>query len=136
MVKQAFKKRYVYSNPEKYRLFLKKRFTQLEPRWYSIAYYQEVETSDGPMFAVKIVQGEIENPHLEPIAEVWINDEYVYLWRDHCWTIAVDKDNKPICKLPEGKAWHMVFDPDQFTLPPKHCNKVLILHRIGSQTVE
>lgn len=136
MVKQAFKKQYIYSNPGKYRLFLKKQFTRLEPRWYSITHHQEVLTIDGPMVAAKIIYNEIENPHLEIIAEVWINDEYIYLWRDHCWTIAVDKGNKPICELLCGASWHEIFDPNQFTLPPPCCNKVLLLHKIGSQTVE
>lgn len=136
MVKQAFKKKYLYSNQEKYRLFLKRKFTTLTPNWYSVSSYTEVLTVDGPMFAVEIIQNEIENPSYEPIAEVWINDEYVYLWREHCWTVAVDKNNKPICKLPKGEPWWEIFGPNQFTLPPRACHKILLIHRIGHLTVE
>lgn len=142
MVKQAFKKRYLHSNPEKYRLFLKRVFTTLPPRWYSVAYFREIETTDGPMYAAKLVQNQIDNPALDPIAEVWINNEYVYLWNDQCYTIAVDKNNRPICTIQTDQApsgwllWEQVFDPNQYTLPPPLCDKVLLLHRIGHQAVE
>lgn len=129
MVKKAFKKRYLYSNPEKYRIFLKKVFTTQPPRWYSVAHHQEVETADGPMQAVKIVLGMIENPALEAIAEVWVNGEYVYLWREYCWTIAVDKNNAPICQ----SDWNDT--SGEFTITPPPCHKTMLLHQVGSSTV-
>lgn len=130
MATKAFRKDFPYQNPERYRLFLKKQFVTREPRYYSVAYYRKVETPDGPMYAMGIVQG-LENPELEPIAECWINNEYVYLWRGHCWTVAVDKDNARILKLISRSDG--LFEAS--VIPPP-CDKTLIIHKVGTDTVE
>ncbi len=146
-MKQAFKKKYDYASDEKYRIFLKKKFTTLTPRYYSVVAAEEVDTCEGPMVAMKIVTDEIENPNYEPIAEVWINDEYVYLWREHCWTIAVNKNNERIYQMQDR--WHdlmtkgrqvfsaqTIINPDKFTIAPSPCNKVILIHKIGHEPVE
>lgn len=131
---KAFRKEFPYQNPERYRLFLKSQFLSREPRYYSVAYYRLVQTPDGPMYAMKLTAG-IENPDLEPIAECWINNEYVYLWRDHCWTVAVDKKNKRIMEL-EGldvRGDSSLYDT---SIIPAPCNKTLVIHKVGTDTIE
>jgi hypothetical protein len=59
-IKRTFKK-YDYTSPEKYRLFLKKKFTTLTPRYYSVVSAEDIETVDGPMTAMRIVTNEIDN---------------------------------------------------------------------------
>jgi hypothetical protein len=49
------------------------------------------------MFAEDCVD-DIENPEYDTIAECTINGEQIYLWQDHCWGIAVDKNGKEILK--------------------------------------
>jgi len=135
-MKHAHRRSYDFKNPEKYRLFLKKQFTTLKPHFYSVAYYRRVETTDGPMYAVKIVPEGIENPELEPIAEVWINGEFVYLWNDHCWAIATNDKNRPICEYSNG-AYSL--DPYEFSGvdgPPLPCHKVMLIYRIGTDPVD
>ncbi len=129
MATKAFRKDFPYQNPERYRLFLKKQFVTREPRYYSVAYYRKVETPDGPMYAMKIVQG-LENPDLEPIAECWINNEYVYLWRGHCWTIAVDKANNRILNLHREEGLY------EASLLPSACDKTIIVHKVGTDAIE
>lgn len=126
-MKQAFKKDLPYANPDKYRLFLKQKFTTLTPQFYGVVAVQRIETADGPMYAIKIDPDAISDPTKDSIAEVWINDEYVYLWRDHCWMVAVDKNNAPLSQR---------LTLNEFTAVPRSCNKVLVVHRIGSLTVE
>ncbi len=135
-MKLAFKKQYAYTSPEKYRIFLKQKFTSLTPRYYSVVAAEDVETVEGQMVAMQIVTDEIENPKYEPIAEVWINDEYVYLWRDYCWTTAVDKNNRSICQINDQFSTQAVLGDKRFTIIPAPCNKTMLIHKIGSEPVE
>lgn len=136
-MKKIYRKQYDFGDPEKYRMFLKRQLLKLNPRYYSVASFKKIETSDGPMYAVRIVL-EIENPGMEPIAECWINDQYIYLWRDYCWTIAVnDKGNEVLnedySNHPEEPFSFAVKVPGQSKLDiaPKPCNKTMVVHRIG-----
>ncbi len=136
--KKAYHKKYDYGSPEKYRLFLKKNFLTLEPTYYSVASCTEVDTVEGPMYAIHIVSGALENPELETIAEVWINDEFVYLWRDHCWGIAVNKDNHPIITSKKPQ-WSMTASVGKKTIinqRPQTCDKSILIHKIGHQAIE
>jgi hypothetical protein len=139
MVKLAYKKKYDFGDHEKYRLFLKEHLLKLSPRYYGVCACRRIDTSDGLMYAIKIVQ-DLENPHFEPIVEAWINDEFVYLWRDHCWAIAVDKNGKRIIKsalfptacLDLNLPMH---HKDQ-ALIPDMADKFIVIHRIGTETIE
>ncbi len=129
MIKQAYKKKYDYGNSEKYRIFLKQNLLKLQPRYYSVSGCKRIDTTDGIMYAVSIIQ-DIENPALEPIIEAFINDEYIYLWRDHCWAIAVDKEGSRIVTQSDC-------DPDilNIAIPEKAYDKIMVIHRIGLDTV-
>ncbi len=96
-MKKAFKKRFDFAstNPERYLIFLKEHFTKTKPRFKSVLSKTRVDTVDGVMFAVDIVD-DIENPNLDTIAECVVNGETIFLWNDHCWAVAVDKDEKEI----------------------------------------
>lgn len=133
-MKKAFKKKFDYASPEKYRLFLKKQLLNLAPRYYSVVSEHEIETTDGTMVAVRIVYDQIENPNYELIAEVWINDEYIYLWRDQCWTIAVDKDNQRICQM-QSTSTKMMHGSSKFTVAPEPCHKTMVIHQIGHEPI-
>ncbi len=146
---QIYKRKYNFSNPEKYQLFLKEHILKLAPRFYSVVNVKEIETVQGTMFAIKIIYNEIQNPKFEPIAEAIINSEYIYLWRDYCWAIAVDKNDKHILKeevpliqhrshmtnhglqtVTTFGANHNINDP----IAP--CNKRMIIHQIGIAAIE
>jgi hypothetical protein len=147
MVKQAYKKKYDFSNSEKYRLFLKKHLTKLTPRYYSVASCRQIHTVDGPMYALRIVTGEIENHNLEVIAEAWINDEYIYLWRDHCWAIAVDKNSQRIlredrlfdeefCGTAAGFGGQVTGSAATINVAPSPCNKTMVIHKVGTESID
>jgi hypothetical protein len=140
MVK-AFHKKFEFGSSERYRLFLKKHLLKLNPRYYSIAYYRRVGTTSGEMFALKIVQ-ELQNPGLEPIAECWINDQYVYVWRDQCWMVATDERGRQVLKEegPENEVRVSLGVSGQlgrrkFDIAPSPCNKTLLLHKVGTESV-
>jgi hypothetical protein len=135
-MKQAFKKKYDFGDANKYRLFLKRHLTKVVPRFYGVAACRAVDTTDGPMYALQIVL-DIENPNFEPIAEAWINDEFIYLWRDHCWAVAVDKQGCKIVKEDycSGDPFANMVINDINTIPVP-CNKVLLVHRVGLSEVE
>lgn len=139
-MKVLYKKQYPYSNQDKYRIFLKNQLTNQTPRLYSVVTADEIETVSGPMFALHITIDEISNPNLEIIAEVWINDDYMYVWRDQCWTIAVDSNNFPAWKSPKSdrneSSWQVSMKHGGFTIAPAPCNKVLVIHKVGTQPVE
>lgn len=139
-MKKAYRKKYQFGDSERYRIFLKKNLLRLNPRYYSIAALTSLQTPDGPMYAIQIV-AEIADPNMEPIAECWINDQYIYLWREHCWTIAVDDRGNEILKedfphhsgsfggtVQVGKA--------KLDIAPPACNKTMIIHQIGNEPLE
>jgi hypothetical protein len=144
MAKHVYKKTYGFDNPEKYRVFLKRHLIKLSPRYYSVASWRRVETVDGPMYALKIIMDAVDNPNLEVIAEAWINDEYIYLWRDHCWAIAVDKDNRSVLKEEHTAdeelciaafGGQLIGGCGTVNVAPFPCNKIMVVHRIGNETI-
>jgi hypothetical protein len=97
-MKKAYKQQYSFAigeDAEKYEIFLKQQILQLNPNFYGVANKKKVHTTDGLMFAVDLTTV-IEDPTLESVAECWINNQLIYLWRDRCWTIAVGKDKKQL----------------------------------------
>jgi hypothetical protein len=143
-MKKAYRKRYEFGDSEKYRLFLKKNLLRLNPRYYSVASYRSFETPDGLMYAVQII-AEIEDPTIEPIAECWINDQYIYLWREQCWTIASDEKGRLILRegnqhsfsgLQTGLGSTVKNSQYKIDIAPPPCNKVMVIHPIGTETVE
>lgn len=123
--KKAFKQRLGFltaSREEKYLLFLKQQILGLEPKFYVVVHKRRVLTPDGEMFVVRITT-DIEHPGFEPVAEGWINGRFIYLWRDHCWSIAVDDNNKQIIRYD---------DPvNADDIHSSYCNKTLLLFKIG-----
>ena len=85
------------------------------------------------MYALQLSTA-IEDPNLESIAEGWINNQYIYLWRDRCWAVAVDKDNNPICRyaannnLNELATWTEDFLKN-------YQNKSLVLYQISTDPI-
>jgi len=132
MLTKAFKNDYSFINPNKYRLFLKSNLLRLNPNYYSVTQAKSIQTTTGPMYAVRIVL-EITNPDLEPIAECWINNEHIYLWRDQCWAIAVDKDKKLICIYDDMV---IVAAAGPINVIPPPCNKTMVIHPIGEMPIK
>ena len=95
---KAYKKHFSFAltDQNKYLQFLKNHFQQTEPRFYSVVARKQVQGIDCKVWIVTL-DNDIENPNNEIIAECTINNEKIYLWRDHCWGIAVDKKGNPMC---------------------------------------
>lgn len=127
---------YLATGEGKYGLFLKQNFMNFQPRFYVIAAKEPVETTGGLMWGIKIVQ-DIENPALEPIAEVFINNEYVFLWRDQFWRVALNKDLHKIVRYvdPNERINHML-QQEWFKDIPPTCNKLLLIYQVGHQAIE
>jgi len=133
-MKKAFRKRYDFTphNPEKYLIFLKEHFTKTKPHFLSVVAKQRVQTTDGEMYAVDVAD-DIENPTFETIAECVINGEHIFLWNDHCWGVAVDKDGKEV----RSRNWF-----DGFIMTKAARNKLagekrtVLLFKIGIDPVE
>ena len=92
----AYRARYSFANTpekaEKYQVFLKDHILELSPKYYGVAESQKVSTPDGIMYDVKLVE-ELGNPEHEIIAECFVNNSYIYLWRDKCWMVAVNTND-------------------------------------------
>lgn len=131
----AYKRKAYYSD-ERYRCFLKQNLLTFNPIYYSIVAAQCIETPVGQMYAVQLVK-DIEDPQYEAIAEVWLNHEFVYLWRDHCWLIAVDQKEQWIVKLTLGTTkYHsdsLLLDVNNIPIP---CNKTMVIHQVGVTPIE
>ena len=125
---KAYKAQLSFEETDKYHVFLKQHLLQLNPQYYVVAQRQRISTPDGIMYALRIVQ-DVEIQNLEPIAECWINSMFIYLWRDHCWTIAVDKYKRPIIKNDRVVI-------QQKRLRPEPQNKTIVIHRVGISQVE
>jgi|2_EtaG_2_1085320.scaffolds.fasta_scaffold00326_29 hypothetical protein len=142
-MKKAFRKRYDFttSDPEKYLIFLKKYFTKTKPSFYSVLSSQRVNTPDGVMYAVDLAE-DIENPDYDTIAECFINGAPIYLWQDHCWGVAVDKNGEEIsrCIISMPVDWELcgkLEGFDKFSKKSKPSNKrTALLFQIGTDPVE
>lgn len=133
MVKKAYKQKFGFltkARAKKYLLFLKQHILKLKPRFYAVIHCREIITSDGKMYALRITT-DIEHPGFEPIAEAWINGQYIYLWKDHCWAVAVDEKEKQILQYD-----NRMLNPNDVSLRDKHLNKTILLFKIGMDRVE
>jgi hypothetical protein len=119
------KKVYPYSNPERYRFFLKRFILDNPPKYYSAEVIETVETLDGPMFKLTLIN-DLTDPNLEPVGEVKMNGEYWYLWRNCFWAVAEYTD-KTTCRL-RIKESHDPYSPTK--------SVVLVVHNVGKQIEE
>ena len=128
----AHKTRYSFADtPEKaerYRVFLKEHILELSPKYYGITDKQKVLTPDGVMYAVKLVP-ELDDPAYEIIAECWVNNVHIYLWRDRCWMAAVDKNKRLIVDAKWSQAGTL------FHLDEQPLSKTMIIFQIGEPCV-
>lgn len=76
---------------KKYELFLRDNILSLNPKYYGIVDYQAIRTWDGPMCTLGLTK-ELCDPNLDVIAEGFINNQYVYLWKDVVWTTAREQN--------------------------------------------
>ena len=112
---------------EKYLIFLKKQILKLEPKFYAVVHSREITTPDGKMYALRITK-DIEHPGFESIAEGWINNQFIYLWRNHCWGISVNKDDKQMIQYDDRTTIPIEFRPD-------YLNKTILIFKIGLDEV-
>jgi len=92
--KKAYKPKFGYLNDNAYLLFLKKLLLSATPIFLGVVAKCSISTPDGPMYLVHVVDNGIDDPSFEPIAQCIINQQYIYLWRNRCWGVAVDKYNR------------------------------------------
>lgn len=131
MIKRAYHKRFDFvTDSGKYLLFLKQNLKNINPLFYSVAYCREVKTTDGPMYAIRIIT-ELDDPSLEPIAECLINNQFVYLWRNHCWSVAVDQNGSELIRMGTiNEGLPFIYKKSQ------PCHKTLLIHKIGTEPIE
>jgi len=126
MAINARKQEFVFSHdPESYEIFLKKHFTRYKPTYYSVVSKETVDTEDGEMYRLEIVKT-IEDPSYEIIAECRINNQMVYLWNDHCWTLATANGKLLISKT--------VSIPHVGSKKPLSAK--IVIYRVGIDKVE
>jgi hypothetical protein len=140
---KAYRKHFSFAlaDQDKYLLFLKNHFQKTEPRFYSVVAKKQVQGMDCKVWMLTLDK-DIENPNHEVIAECTINSEKIYLWRDHCWGIAVNKEGKPLYYA-EQLAMTPQF-PAGSSSQQKHMMRfdncigrhTIIVFRIGNQIVE
>jgi len=140
--KKAYRKTYRFlskTRAEKYSLFLKKNLLDLDPKYYVVVNRKRVDTIDGVMYALRITT-DIECPGFEPIAECWINGSHIYLWRDKCWGIAVDRNGKEImryCDVDSSQIRQRLQAENSPEMQRKlYYNKTILLFPIGVDKVE
>lgn len=86
------RQRYQFAEGEeaqKYELFLRDNILKLNPKYYGVIVAQAIKTNDGPMCLLQLTT-ELDDPGLDIVAEGYINSQYVYLWRDIVWTVALE----------------------------------------------
>lgn len=144
MVKKIYRQTFNFINntkAEKYLLFLKRQALELNPNFYAVTNNREVDTCDGKMYTLRITN-DIESPEFETIAELFINNQHIYIWRDHCWGIAVNSNGNEIV-LPCQS--NLVYRPGGIILSKRHSgvtrsmsvnpgipfNKTIIVFKIG-----
>ena len=113
---------------EKYQLFLKKHMLDLEPKYYAVVHNRKIDTPSGVMIVLHITT-DIEHPGFEPIAEGWINGRFIYLWREHCWGVAVTSSEKQIINYDDHK---LKFQSTHHDL---HLSKTVLVFKIGSDKI-
>jgi hypothetical protein len=120
-MKKVFRRRFSFSNDEKYRIFLKQQIFNLNPQYYVVADSKPLDTTDGPMLCLKL-STDISNPDFPPIVEAKINNQLVYLLDNQCWTVAVNQHDSL-----------MILDEVNTSTGVGH--KIIIVHQIGQDLV-
>lgn len=136
----AFKAKLSFADTDGYLIFLKRHLLELNPKYYVVSQRKKIKTSDGIMYALRITE-DVEIPDLEPIAECWINSTFIYLWRNYCWTIAVDRRGQRIIKYDKlnditssslfGGGLQSSKAP--YGSRPEQRNKTIIIHKVGQK---
>ena len=116
-------------NGEQYLLFLRKHLLDGNPNYYAIISKKKIDTSDGVMYALRIGL-DITDPNFEPIAECWINGQLLYLWRNYCWTIAVDSKGE-LLAYDDSKI--RINRSNILDYRKERIGKILILHHISNE---
>lgn len=106
----------------KYSLFLRDKIFNLEPNIYAVIAAKSIETTHGIMYMVSISSSHLESPDNEPIAEFWINGHNIYIWKDRCWGIAINKYGKEVV-MPNNE------------LNPTNSRKTMVLFQIGEDKI-
>lgn len=143
-MKKAYRQQYSFANgenAEKYEIFLKKQLLKLSPNFYGLTHRKKIKTTDGFMLAIRLTTA-IEDPTLETVAECWINNQLIYLWRDRCWTIAIDQNKKLLYRLDYMKdgnigtilANHMLQD-NLMESWRQWTNKSVLIYPVGTDPV-
>lgn len=103
---KAFRRKFEFTqNVATYEEFLKNHITEANPIYRSIDKYKDIITVDGPMCAVHIVD-DINDPNLEIIVECILNGQFLYLWRDQCWMVAVNEYGQDVhSRIYEETKW-------------------------------
>ena len=126
MTMKAYKQKFGFLTDimsEKYLIFLKRQILKLEPKFYAVVHHREIITPDGKMYALYITK-DIEHPRFESIAEGWINHQFIYFWRNHCWGIAVNRSDKQMIQYDNRQTIPIEFRPD-------YLNKTILIFKIG-----
>jgi len=128
----AYKAKYSFADTsekaERYRDFLRQHILELSPKYYGVTDVQRVLTPDGVMYAIRLAP-ELADPSYEVIAECLINNVHIYLWRDACWMIAIDKRRNLIVK---SKLSQYVKNTDEPITKIEHDHvKTMIIFEIG-----
>lgn len=144
---KAYKKHFSFAlaDQDKYLLFLKKYFKETEPCFYSVVAKKQVQGMDCKVWVLTL-DDDIENPDHEVIAECVINNENIYLWRDCCWSIAVDKNGKSLYYTSPQHFTTSYLSPHITCIPSEssdlmrfdHCvgRHTIVIFQIGNQIVE
>lgn len=96
---EAYMNDYGLDSPDKsrnYELFLKDNVFSVEPTYYTVPRWHEVET-DGPIMRVAKLSPELAKPN-PVVAECIINSTSVFVWDDQYWVIAKNKNGIPHSK--------------------------------------
>lgn len=145
---KAHKQHYSFATgheAEKYELFLKQHLLNLNPNFYGVTHKQKVRTDDGCMYVVQLSTA-IEDPNLESVAEARINNQNIYLWRDRCWAIAMDQNDKLLEQIGSKEAWGVVCGaiPEDLLnnsaitsghVSAVYGNKIVVIYPIGIDPV-
>lgn len=130
---KAYKQKFGFltdSMSEKYLIFLKQQILKLEPKFYAVIHNREITTPDGKMHALHITT-DIEHPGFESIAEGWINNQFIYLWRNHCWGIAVNKSDKQMIQYDNRSINPITIKGFGLELRSSYLNKAILIFKIG-----
>lgn len=81
------KRSIAFGDATKYIHFLSQFVLHQKPTLFSVTQRKRIDTLDGPMYILHLVD-DVANPEFEIIAEVILNGNFIYYWRNSYWTVA------------------------------------------------